>query len=520
MGRKFRVLQIGGHDLGSLFKEKEDVEWDYLDDAVFHFESGYIDAVQEILKVYGEFNLVFVQSPYSQSLMKLLHLVSVPHNTVIDFHVWSDLYENDSLVRSKLIKPLYYENEEMLQHKLFSVTFAKQYGDRVSPIKVMVNSSFKGEYHYQGNKALVLEGDFGTEFTPLLTWTQNLVNDANIVNEIWPEYTIEGDIDLEYTLRIFPFGSTDIPEMTFHYHQKDLLNPIQLPRLSYQANISVSLKAKGKGKLSVGAVHKRWSRLEMGQFIMGGQRFSDSSRDEFIYYFNPGDMKPPLNVYFSGYRPAEGFEGFYMMTKMNAPFMLISDPRLEGGAFYLGSEEYEQKIIKVIKEALRFLNFKDNDLILSGLSMGSFGALYYATVLEPAAVIIGKPLINIGTIANNMKLLRPNEFDTANDVLLTNEGGVSKQDIDNMDQRFWNKLKHSHLSDTIFAIAYMEHDDYDAMAFHNISPILSKQRAHVMSRGVPGRHNDDSPTITNWFINFYNMILEDSFGRDSRASTK
>ena len=40
MGRKFRVLQIGGHDLGSLFKEKEDVEWDYLDDAVFHFESG------------------------------------------------------------------------------------------------------------------------------------------------------------------------------------------------------------------------------------------------------------------------------------------------------------------------------------------------------------------------------------------------------------------------------------------------------------------------------------------------
>ena len=48
----------------------------------------------------------------------------------------------------------------------------------------------------------------------------------------------------------------------------------------------------------------------------------------------------------------------------------------------------------------------------------------------------------------------------------------------------------------------MKHDDYDAMAFHNISPILSKQRAHVMSRGVPGRHNDDSPTITNWFINF------------------
>ena len=58
--------------------------------------------------------------------------------------------------------------------------------------------------------------------------------------------------------------------------------------------------------------------------------------------------------------------------------------------------------------------------------MGSFGALYYATVLEPSAVIIGKPLINIGTIANNMKLLRPNEFGTANDVLLANEGFQNK----------------------------------------------------------------------------------------------
>jgi hypothetical protein len=28
-------------------------------------------------------------------------------------------------------------------------------------------------------------------------------------------------------------------------------------------NVSVSLKAKGKGKLRIGAIHKRWSRLEL-----------------------------------------------------------------------------------------------------------------------------------------------------------------------------------------------------------------------------------------------------------------
>ncbi|MEJ7170183.1 accessory Sec system protein Asp2, partial [Staphylococcus epidermidis] len=78
--------------------------------------------------------------------------------------------------------------------------------------------------------------------------------------------------------------------------------------------------------------------------------------------------------------------------------------------FYLGSETYENSIKKVIKETLEYLNFKEDDLILSGLSMGSFGALYYGSQLTPRAVIVGKPLVNIGRIAENMKLKRPNDF--------------------------------------------------------------------------------------------------------------
>ena len=38
-----------------------------------------------------------------------------------------------------------------------------------------------------------------------------------------------------------------------------------------------------------------------------------------------------------------------MMKRMNAPFILIADPRIEGGAFYLGSKNYEQAIRKVIQ---------------------------------------------------------------------------------------------------------------------------------------------------------------------------
>ncbi|MGV1143774.1 accessory Sec system protein Asp2 [Staphylococcus aureus] len=39
--------------------------------------------------------------------------------------------------------------------------------------------------------------------------------------------------------------------------------------------------------------------------------------------------------------------------------------------------------------------------------MGSLCALYYGAQLNPQAIIVGKPLVNIGTIAEHMRLLRP-----------------------------------------------------------------------------------------------------------------
>ena len=206
-----------------------------------------------------------------------------------------------------------------------------------------------------------------------------------------------------------------------------------------------------------------------------------------------------------------------MMKRMNAPFILIADPRIEGGAFYLGSENYEQAIRKVIQNALDYLGFANNQLILSGLSMGSFGALYYATKLNPAAVIVGKPLINLGTIANNMKLVRPNDFGTSLDILRLNQNGITNKDVVQLDNHFWKQIQHSDLSMTTFAIAYMEHDDYDKYAFQDLLPVLTKQHARVISKRIPGRHNDDSATVTHWFINFYHLIMEERFGRVTHA---
>ncbi len=508
MARKYKVLQIGGNDLSSHFLTKEEVVFQFLTTRALEDKATYNEYLND--KTY---DLIFVQTAYSQPLMKALQNVTTPYNTYIDQQFWGSKFKSEPLVRERMIRPFHYKTSEECIHKLLALSFSGQYGDKIAPHTCIVNSRFKGDAYYDGSHAIVLTGDFGKDFKPILSWQNYLVYDREKVIQIWPEYTVTGRVEVSFTLRLLDFGTAGKFSREFVLKGEELKHPLEIPVADEDAYILITAKAKGSGTLRVGAIHKRWSRMEMGQCILGGERYVDENREEFFHYFDPGDLKPPLNVYFSGYRTAEGFEGFYMMRKFKTPFLLIADPRVEGGAFYLGSKSFESNIIKVIQDKLKFLGFKDDDLILSGLSMGSFGALYYDAQLKPAAIVVGKPLVNIGTIAECMRLKRPEEFGTAIDVLMKNEKAMDADAIQRLNRRFWNVLEQSNIKETTVAVSYMEDDDYDIEAFNMLLPLLSRQHVLVMSRSIPGRHNDDSATITNWFVNFYNMILESRFGR-------
>ncbi|MGT0197710.1 accessory Sec system protein Asp2 [Staphylococcus aureus] len=69
--------------------------------------------------------------------------------------------------------------------------------------------------------------------------------------------------------------------------------------------------------------------------------------------------------------------------------------------------------MNVIDETLEKLNFKSHEIRLSGLSMGSFVCLALCRFSQISGnLIVGKPLVNIGTIAKHMRLLRPEEFNS------------------------------------------------------------------------------------------------------------
>jgi accessory secretory protein Asp2 len=168
----------------------------------------------------------------------------------------------------------------------------------------------------------------------------------------------------------------------------------------------------------------------------------------------------------------------------------------------------------VIRDALEELGFTKDQLILSGMSMGTFGAVYYGSVLEPHAIIIGKPLMNLGNVAANEKRLRPGGFPTSLDVLRSNTGGNTAEHAAVLNKRLWERFDKADFSRTEFAISYMYQDDYDADGFPDILEHLKRQKVTVVSKGLEGRHNDNTGGVVNWFMSQYRRIIRTDFGRE------
>lgn len=200
--------------------------------------------------------------------------------------------------------------------------------------------------------------------------------------------------------------------------------------------LSVSVQVRGHGKFMVGTYHYSWARYGAGLFLVGGRRIIDPHNgDQMAYCFGPGDLKPPLNIYFSGARAAGGFEAYPLMHNLHAPFLLFADPRMEIGQFYTG-DYIEKKMLQVIRTTLQQLGFTTDDLIMAGMSMGTYGALKYGSELGAHAIVISKVLANLGYMAKRTRLQRPDEFETIFDIDRQLTDKPFPAGLDEIDQRF------------------------------------------------------------------------------------
>ncbi|SDH29055.1 accessory secretory protein Asp2 [Pseudobutyrivibrio sp. 49] len=391
--------------------------------------------------------------------------------------------------------------------------FPKPYGEKFRPEAVGIAQGFKGSIKWYGQYSVTLNGSYGQEFNQIAFWRGNIPIEAGQAIEFWLEYKKEPEVELMLVIKQFVSGSlADICD-SWEFSEEDMENPVLIEGRNGPGTIFCELKAKGSGRLDIIGLHDRISRWDQGCFMVGGERYVTSDREEIFAYFDPGDMKPPMAVYFSGYKTMEGFEGYYMMKKMGCPFLLIAEQRFQGGGFYMGNKEYEQLMISVIQGYLDRLGFYSNQLILSGISMGTIGSMYYGCDLRPHALILGKPLASLGNIAENERLKRPGGFPTSLDLLRFHGGGMEKDAIDILNDRFWNKIRNSDFGHTKFIVSYMYEDDYDDTAYDRLLSELNSSGVQVYGKGLHGRHNDNSAGIGAWFKSQYERVLREDFER-------
>ena len=357
------------------------------------------------------------------------------------------------------------EDPQYLINKLEERYFVGQTGMRVAAVNFKLNDRQVHSFEYLGHGELKLNLDTNNEWINLGVYKTGIYIDPGKRINFW--LTMKNN-NFQVRMRIFiqnPGSDGDVKDQVvidLTKFQKDEYFS-QLEVLEYYRNATISLEVKGSGELTIGTLHARWGRDGAGDFISGGKRIVDpATREDIAYYFNPGDLKPPLNVYFSGAREREGFEGYFLMKRLNAPMLLFTDMRLAVGGFYDDAEGYfGKKIIEVIKQTLKKLGFDPSQLVMTGISMGTYPAIKYGAKLKPYAINVAKPLLNLGYIARRAALDRPGGFDTIFDVDGAINRSLSFEKLKELDQKTMNELGQSDLSQTRLFVAYMKNDDYD-----------------------------------------------------------
>ena len=495
---RISVLQVGNEDLSLQLHIPDIVTWNYVNDLDDAQEKGY--DVCLLSRNINEKEAYILQKKIRAYTMFILDSVCIESWTR-----W--------ISTSRQAKRISKESFQKFLNTDVQLFFSYTYGEKFNPYSLAISKNFKGSVFWNGFTGVELDGDYGDDFYQIAFWRYNVPIRKGETIDFWLEYEKDDSVSIKLKIEKFEIGSVSALQNRWIYSEEDLNEIVYVSEDKMDGMVFISLLAKGKGRLKIVGLHDRHSRKKYGTFLPGGMRFVTSKREEVFMYFDPGVLKPPLNVYFSGYKTQEGFEGYYMMRKFGAPFLLISEARLEGGAFYLGDKEYEDYIVSGIEDCLNQLGFDRSQLVLSGLSMGTFGALYNGCKLRPHAILLGKPLASLGDIAQNERISRPGGFPTSLDVLVKNYGDMSEKSIDSLNHRFWDLFDQTDWSQTKFIVSYMLEDDYDMTAYNRLISHIDDIGVEIIGKGVHGRHNDDTYSIVAWFKNQYDDILEKDFNR-------
>lgn len=491
------VLQLGAQNWADKYKIPNEIKWTY---------NTYPHAGIQ------KFDLVIITEgvQLEDDLWRKLQWQVPPYCVLYSPFAEKDLSKVGlNFIKCQEARQIVEEPQELI-NQLPVRFFHGQSGMRLAPTKLLLNNPV-GAFVDDGHLTLKIEAN---EWTNLGSYQQNIYIDPQRLFKFSLEYNRQTNVKVRLRVIVQPGAGDGNPKdqyfLNFSKNNEEQELSIKLKDVPRYAN--VSLEVLGKGELTLGVLHARWSRKDYGEFFTGGKRLVDSVTGEDIaYYFNPGDLRPPLHVYFSGARGLEGFEAYPLFRRNHTPALLFTDPRLAVGQFYTG-EKIESQIKTTIIRTLRKLGFSRQQLVLNGISMGTYPAIKLGAQLSPYAINVAKPTVNLGQVALRARLERPDEFDTIFDIDRQLVSSLNSEQLEQLDMDFWDLINQNDLTKTRLYVGYMKNDDYDNLAIKRMQENAVIQNARLfVSKGFPGRHNDNR-AVVQWFVSRLTEI-NNAFGR-------
>lgn len=494
------VLQLGSTNWAKEYSIPDDVKWSF---------NSYDKKIKY-------FDLVIITGGVSADTIdwRKLQWMIEPYRVLYTKEVLGTLNKEATRFLKLQMATEINEDVQTLIDSLLSKYFSDQGGIRLKSRQLIINENNCESYEYQDGDHLLLKANTRGQWKNIGTYNERIPIAEYRLMDLWLEYQSQG---LQPRLRVFIHPvSGDGKSGDMHIIECDSTKDQRIPiAVSNQPRVvSVTLEVKGKGTLSLSSLHYRWSRSGIGKFLPGGKLLQNpQTREQVAYLFNPGDLRPPLNVYFAGARGLEGFEAVHLFRSVHAPSLLFTDTRLEIGQFYAGSF-WEQQIVSTIRKTLKRLGFTSQQLVLNGISMGTYPALKIGSILKPYAINVAKPITNLGYLASRARLQRPEDFTAIFDIDLRLLGDLTHEHLVEMDKKFWDRFNRADLKQTRLFIGYMLNDNYDDRTIEKLKKSKAVQQCRQFSyKGFPGRHNDN-PYVVLWFVSRVKYLSKISFKRE------
>lgn len=361
------------------------------------------------------------------------------------------------------------------------------FATRFSEQQFVPSEKVTGHLSRGGRFLTQFSGDFGSQWQAL-GYLKVLAGDLspNRENLVWLEHETQGNI--EVALKFVFFRDDKIQQVQIvSGEQLHALTPIG--GLSDYANYQVIVMAKGRGQVSFHALHQRRTRHGLGHLLPGGEWHLTSEGEEVLSYFNPGMRNKPLIVSFAGSRLfSDGFELMGVFDELETPYLLFTDSRTQGGVFEVGSKIFEQTVIDRIRQAMAELGITGDDVIFHGYSMGSYPAMYYAADIQPAAIVISKPIINLGSFSAKMDFPHHRNTDWTLDMRRHLTGRMSKEDTVVLDEKLWQHIKQIDWKNIDVSLFTMDLDEYDGESLPELLDFFREQHVHLTHFEEHGYH--------------------------------